>query len=322
MHFAPRLLALVPIALSTLFATAFCGCGNGQAASEVTAFEGQRAWTHLEKIVAFGDRSIGQPGLEATRAYLIEQLEALGLAPQREAFTERTPLHAKTEFANVYADLPAVEGAPLVILMTHFDTKSFAAPGAPRVEEFQGANDGGSGTAVLLELARTLSADKELRRVRYRFLFVDGEESTLWSWAGTDNTYGSRHHVQALIEAKQLDTVKAVVLLDMVGDKSLKLNRERHSTPELLKIFFDAAHAQGLGQHVGGPARLIEDDHKSFLAHGIPSVDLIDFSYGPGNRYWHDEQDTLENCSRESLEIIGRIVLAGLPALEEFARAR
>lgn len=325
MQFAPRstpivhLLALLPIALCL---AAFCGCGTGQAAQEPVSFDAQKAWKHLEELVALGDRSLGKPGLEKTRAYLEERLKTAGFEPRRETFSEHTPLRGEIEFANIIADLPAGPDAPLVILMTHFDTKSFESPGAPRNTTFEGANDGGSGTAVLLELARVLKQSKAPRRVSYRFLFLDGEEATLWNWAGTDNTYGSRYHVRQLLEAKQLKKVGAAILLDMVGDKSLKLNREANSTRELVKIFFDAARAQGLGKHVGGPTKLIEDDHKPFLAYGVPSIDLIDFSYGPGNRYWHDEKDTLKNCSKESLGAIGRIVLAGLPGVEDFVTAK
>lgn len=295
-------------------------CNSGNAAPTLPTFDSARAWTHLETIVNFGDRSYGQPGLEETRKYLFDQLEALGLTPVREEFEEKTPGETgKITFANVYADLPAKEGAPIVILMTHFDTKSFRAHGAPDSEGFEGANDGGSGTAVLLELARSLNAAEEPHPVKYRILFLDGEEATLWNWAGQDNTYGSRYHVRALREADELESVKAAILLDMVGDKQLKLNREGNSTYELLKIFFDAARSIGLGKHVGGSHHLIEDDHKSFIAAGVPSVDLIDFNYGPGNRYWHTNKDRLENCSKESLDAIGRIVLAGLPRVEAFA---
>ncbi len=321
MQVATRSLSIVHLALIApiaLFLGSFQTSQEAKSESETISFDSGLAWSHLEKLVAFGDRSVGQPGLEKTRAFLVEQLKAAGLEPRREAFSQETPLLGKTEFANVVADLPATPGAPVVILMTHFDTKSFAAPGAPKSEGFQGANDGGSGTAVLLELARVLKASKKPHSVQYRFLFVDGEEATRWHWAGKDNTYGSRHHVEELRKAKQLKQVGAVVLLDMVGDKDLKLNREGNSTRELVEIFFNAAKAAGLGKHVGGSTRMIDDDHKSFLAHGIPSVDLIDFNYGPSNGYWHDPRDTLENCSKESLDAIGQIVLAGLPGVETF----
>ena len=110
-----------------------------------------------------------------------------------------------------------------------------------------------------------------------------------------------------------------MILLDMVGDKDLKLNEESYSDSELLKIFFDAARSNGLAKHVGGPRKAIEDDHRNFIARKIRAVNLIDFSYGPGNRYWHTGRDRIENCSADSLGIIGKIVLAGLPKVEELA---
>lgn len=110
--------------------------------------------------------------------------------------------------------------------------------------------------------------------------------------------------------------MKACVLLDLVGDSDLRLTRDTNSDRELLGFFFDAAREAGLGEHVGARAQAIKDDHLSFMRLGIKSCDLIDFEYGPGNRYWHTEEDTLEHCSQESLDAIGRIVCAGLPALE------
>lgn len=299
-------------------------CNSGQAAEPEVEFDAARAWTHLETIVGFGKRGLGDDGLEETRAYIESELRKAGLSPVRESFESATPRHGTVRFANLYADLEAAadeDPAPprMVILMTHFDAKDFDVPGAPQEGSFQGANDSGSGTAVLLELARVLKAAGP-RPVTYRFLFLDGEEATEWNWRGLDNTYGSRHHVEQLAKAKATARVGAAVLLDMVGDKQLKLTDEDYSTPALRKIFNDSARAQGLSKHVGGPRKQIEDDHKPFLAAGIPAVDLIDFSYGPGNRYWHTERDVLENCSQESLDVIGRIVIGGLPALDEYAR--
>jgi Zn-dependent M28 family amino/carboxypeptidase len=110
--------------------------------------------------------------------------------------------------------------------------------------------------------------------------------------------------------------VKAAVCIDMVGDKDLRLSRDEYSTPWLYEAFASAARQNGLGQHVDGKRERIADDHQSFLDVGIPAVDLIDFDYGPNNSYWHTENDTLANCSRASLAAIGRIVLLGLPAIE------
>lgn len=277
-------------------------------------FESSRAWDHLEALVAFGPRPSGSEAIERTRLYLERTLLELQLAPRREAFRAPTP-EGEIAFANIYADLRANDATdatrPMVILATHFDTKRLAF-------EFVGANDGGSGTAVLLELAHVLTRAPK-RRVDYRFLFLDGEEALRSFWAGEDNCYGSRHHVAELARTKALDRVRAFVLIDMVGDADLRLTREGYSNGTLLGIFFDAAERIGLGSHVGARERDVKDDHRRFLDAGVPAVDLIDFEYGPYNEHWHAAGDTLANCSRASLDAIGRIVLAGIGELENFA---
>ena len=288
-------------------------CNNEIAEPPPVVYDSDRAWAHLEKIVGFGPRYSGGKGNADLQKYLQNELTALGLRPVRETFVDRTPI-GPVEFANVYADVPAEPPAdgsspPMVVLVSHFDTKALQF-------EFQGANDSGSSTAVLLELARCLVGKKDPSPVTYRILFVDGEEALRPTWIGNDNTYGSRHHVARLVESGGIERVKACVVLDMVGDRDLQLTTELNSSPALLDVFFSAAHRIGLGDHVGGWSREINDDHLPFLAAGVPSVDLIDFEYGPYNEYWHTEEDTLEHCSAQSLGIIGRIVLAGLPELE------
>jgi Zn-dependent M28 family amino/carboxypeptidase len=222
--------------------------------------------------------------------------------------------------ANVYADLAAADPkAEMVILASHFDTK--LAKG--RFEKpFVGANDGGSSTAVLLELARAL-AKAGPRELSYRFLFLDGEEAVRWDWAGDDNTYGSRAHAQALTKSGAGQKVRALILLDMIGDKDLKIFRDTNSDRRLQTIFFESARAQGLGKNIDGKEEEISDDHLRFREIGIPSLDLIDLDYGPGNAYWHTPEDTLEHCAKDSLAAAGRIVLGGLSALErDFRRPR
>jgi len=281
-------------------------------------FDAERAWKDLEHIVAYGPRPAGSAALEEHRKWLEAELKACGLVPQREPFRPTTPV-GPIEMANVYADLRSADPqAELVILASHFDTK-LAKDKLPK--PFVGANDGGSSTAVLLELARTL-AKAGPRALSYRFLFLDGEEAVRWDWAGEDNTYGSRQHAQALAKSGTGRTVRALILLDMIGDKELKLLREMNSDARLQQIFFGAARENGLGKYVDGPGLEISDDHLPFRDIGIPSLDLIDFDYGPSNSYWHSADDTLEHCSKESLGIAGRIVLGGLPGLEQDFRRR
>ncbi|MEZ6020854.1 MAG: M28 family peptidase [Planctomycetota bacterium] len=115
----------------------------------------------------------------------------------------------------------------------------------------------------------------------------------------------------------EFERLKAFILLDMVGDKQLGLTIEENSTPALYRLFREAADQAGLGKHWSRHSQRLSDDHLPFLALGIPSIDLIDFEYGPDNEYWHSPEDTLEHCSQESLQANGDIVRAGLVALEK-----
>lgn len=303
----PRTLSCA-LALATLLAP---GC-SGHAASVAPAFDQARAWRDLEAIVAFGPRPAGSEALERTRAFFERELEAAGLEPVREAFRASTPV-GELDMVNLYADLPGAEGATdTVIVGAHYDTKRLPVP-------FVGANDGGSGPAVLLELARAIAAGPK-RPVAYRFLFLDGEESQREEWVDPDNRYGSRHHAAKLVAEGRARSVRAFVLLDLVGDKDLCLWRESWSDRRLYEMVATAARSLGLGKHVGCTSQPVEDDHQMFLAVGIPSIDLIDFEYGPRNRFWHTSEDTLDKCSAESLGIVGRIVLATLPAIEAWKR--
>lgn len=302
-------------ALACLALLPSCGAGSAMGSAGGT-FDEARAWKDLEHLVGLGPRAPGSEALETTRGYIEQELTKAGLKPAREAFDVKPPVAAgapapahKIAMANVYADLVSKDPkAETVILCTHFDTK--ISP-----ETFVGANDGGSGTAVLLELARVLAAAGP-RELTYRFLFLDGEEAIRWDWAGDDNTYGSRHHAAELKKSGKAASVRCCILLDMVGDKDLRFLDETYSNRRLAAIVAEAADAEGLSDHVRGRRTAATDDHLSFMAIGIPSVDLIDFDYGPDNSWWHTKEDTLDKCSPKSLGITGRIVLASLPGVE------
>jgi len=314
-----RALALAA-ALACTLTTVGSACVDGRAGASASAslaseFDAARAWKHLEHCAAIGARPAGSEALELKRAYIQRELEASQLSVLREEFDAETPV-GPLRMANLYADITARKGAaaPLVILCTHIDTKRLP-------HAFEGANDSASGTAALLELARVLARSPSAE-ITYRVLFLDGEESQREEWIDPDNRYGSRHHAAQLETRGELARTGAVVLLDMIGDRDLKLHTETYSDGRLLEIFFASARAQGLGQHVGGPRLEVQDDHLSFMAAGIPSVDLIDFSYGPNNAWWHTAEDRVEHCAPESLGAIGRIVLGGLPELERWVLAR
>jgi hypothetical protein len=283
-------------------------CDNGKAASAATTFDVDRAWKHLEKQVELGPRPAGSPQIEVCRKYIEAELTGAGLTPKRETWTEKTPV-GDIAFANVWTEIQGADASKgTIILGTHFDTKRMTFP-------FVGANDGGSGTAVLLEIARVLASEKK-SPFTYRIVFFDGEEATLPDWHGKDNTYGSRHHAAMIQHSPDVQKMRAFVLLDMVGDKDLVLERESMSDSRFLDCFVRAAKANGLGSHVGGRSMEISDDHDAFMAINVRSVDLIDFDYGPNNSLWHSKDDTIANCSKESLAAIGKITLLGLGELE------
>ncbi len=300
---------------SAIFALAVCACSASRAEPDASAFDAARAWKHLEAQVALGPRPSASESNEKLRVYLEKELTSYGLAPVRETFSCAEAPNGPLAVANVYADIAPKEGnsktLPIVVFCTHFDTKRYPFP-------FLGANDGGSGTAVLLELARDLAANPS-SDVIWRVVFLDGEEAVREYWEDPDNRYGSRHHVEALKKRGEASRVKACILLDMIGDKDLRVFRDSYSDSRLKQIVQDAASSLDLAKHFDGTAEAVKDDHLSFMSADIPSLDLIDFDYGPDNDFWHTKKDVLENCSQESLSIIGRVVLAMCPKLERLA---
>jgi glutaminyl-peptide cyclotransferase len=271
-------------------------------AGQIPAFEGGRAWEHLRRQVAFGPRPAGSAALNDTRQYIIRVLKDAGLAAQQQIFIARTPL-GEMSMANVVATIPGRRKERLVI-GSHFDTK--------RADfRFVGANDSASSTAVLLELARVLAGRQH--EFTIELLFLDGEEAVNWDWGptGVDNTYGSRHYVETAQKAGTLATLKAFILLDMVGDRDLMLRRDVKSTPWLVDSIWATAASLGHGRVFSNEMTEVEDDHVPFLRAGIPAVDVIDLDYAP----WHTAQDDLDHVSERSLQIVGDVIVAALPAI-------
>jgi Zn-dependent M28 family amino/carboxypeptidase len=214
---------------------------------------------------------------------------------------------------NLIATLPGTS-ANRLLFTGHYDTKRF------REFRFVGASDGGSSAAFLIELARVL---KERRNpLTMEIVFLDGEEAVCRNWdecgrpGAPDNTYGSRHYVESAKQAGTLGSARANILVDMIGDRDLRLERDGYSTPWLTDIIWNTAKAAHLDTYFVPLTSPIEDDHLPFLQAGVPSVDLIDL-----NRYaelgrWHTPEDTLDAVSARSLQVVGDVVLAALPQIE------
>jgi Zn-dependent M28 family amino/carboxypeptidase len=281
-----------------------------QAAQSVPPkFDGARALEDVRQLVAIGPRVAGTPGAQAARDYIRKQLQAAGIAVEEQAFEADTPL-GRVKMVNLRATLPGRSPSKQrLIIGGHYDTKLF------KEFTFVGANDGGSSAAFLIELARALKS--RANRIPIELLFLDGEEST-GEWQGQDHTYGSRHYVDAARKDGSLANIKAFVLVDMIGDHDLVIKREGNSTPSLVDAIWSAAKRLNRREFVD-EVYPVEDDHLEFLAARVPAVDLIDLEYTTraGELAWHTQRDTLENVAAASLQAVGDVLIAALPALEK-----
>ncbi len=266
------------------------------------AFDGQAAFAHVERLVGFGPRPSGSEALAGSRRYIVEELRKAGAHVREQPFTAETP-DGPIPMVNVIGELPGRR--PEVILIGgHYDTKFF-----PNFA-FVGANDGGSSSGLLLGLARALG--RRPREFTYWIVFFDGEEARR-EWSETDGIYGSRHLAASLQRDGRAKQIRAVVVVDMIGDRRLDIRRDPASTPWLTELLWGSARRLGYRAHFLGEALAVEDDHVPFLRAGIPSALLIDFNYDP---YWHTPEDTLDKLSPRSLQIVGDVLLDALPALE------
>jgi len=272
-----------------------------QAAAPPPKFDSGRAWEHLRQLVAIGPRPAGSPAIEQTRSYIKAQLTAAGVSFAEQAWDDDTPL-GRVHMVNVIGTIPGARKERLVIA-GHYDTKLF------RQFRFVGASDGGSSAAFLIELARVLKARKNPLTIE--LLFLDGEEAVV-EWEGNDHTYGSRHYVDVAKRDGSLASIKALVLIDMIGDRDLRIRRDTNSSRWLTEIIWNAARRLELDTAFVAETTRVEDDHVPFLQAGVPSVDIIDLDYEP----WHTAKDTLDAVSARSLQIVGDVVLAALPDIE------
>jgi glutaminyl-peptide cyclotransferase len=273
-----------------------------QATAAAPRFESNRAWEHLRQIVSIGPRPAGSAAIDQTRQYIRAQLSQIGIPVTEQAWDDSTPA-GRVHMVNLMATIPGTSRNRIVIA-GHFDTKRF------REFRFVGANDGGSSAAFLLELARVLKARNNPLTIE--LLFLDGEEA-VGEWQGTDHTYGSRHYVQVAGRNGSLASLKAMILVDMIADRDLTIRRDTNSTPWLTDIIWNAAREQKSGDSFLNDSMAIEDDHLPFLEAGVPSVDIIDLDYPA----WHTRLDTLDAVSARSLQVVGDVLLAALPRIEE-----
>ncbi|MFN2492583.1 MAG: M28 family metallopeptidase [Pyrinomonadaceae bacterium] len=282
------------------------------------AFNGERAMDHVRKQIDIGPRVPGSTELAKTREYITASLKNYGLAVMTDEFAAATPVGEK-KMVNITAELTG-ESKDVIIIASHYETKLF------KDMRFVGANDPASSVATLLELGRVLGATQQKPQFTYWLVFFDGEESFCEEWDecskpnAPDHTYGSRHYVAQLRKNEELGRVRALILMDMMGYKNLELGRDTMSTKWLQDIIWRTARDLNYGKYfVDRPEGVGGDDHEPFLRAGIDSVDLIQLN---GYPYWHRADDTLDKVSSQSMKIVGDVVYASLPRIEQYLQGK
>ena len=273
-----------------------------QTTAAAPRFDSSRAWNDLRQVVSLGPRPAGSAAIEQTRQYIKTELAHINVPVSEQAWDDTTPA-GPIHMVNLIATIPGASKNRIVIA-GHFDTKRY------REFRFVGANDGGSSTAFLIELARVLKTRRNALTIE--LLFLDGEEA-VGEWQGTDHTYGSRHYVQVAKRDGSLASLKALLLVDMIADRDLRIRRDLNSTSWLTDIVWNAARTLKLGEYFPNDRTEIEDDHLPFIEAGVPALDIIDLEYDA----WHTPLDTLDAVSARSLQVVGDVVLAALPQIEQ-----
>ncbi len=261
------------------------------------SFSGAKAFTQVQSQMKFGPRPTGSEAWRGVGDYIVGQLKKTGWIVEEQRYA-----YQGTRIRNI---IGRKGSGPVVILGAHYDTRLRADqdrmnPAAP----VPGANDGGSGVAVLLELARSLESGKLTREVW--LTFFDAEDNgglNGWEW-----TVGARFMAQHLTVSPEV-----VVVVDMVGDTDQRIYYEKNSDQGWSQRIWSVAHRLGYGDYFIPISKYeVLDDHIPFVRKGIPAVDIIDLDYA----YWHTLEDTVDKVSAESLKRVGRTLEAFLEELK------
>jgi len=275
------------------------------------AIDGARAMQYVKEIVAFGPRPIGSANHKKVEDYLLAHLK--GDEVENDTFTADTP-EGKFPVHNIIAKFPGTKDG-IIVVASHYDTNY-----PFRNTSYVGANDGGSSSALLLELANQLRGKK---RDGYSVWLVwdDAEEAIKPDTEVpflSDSLYGIRHLAEKWEADGTLKKIKAFLLADMIGDADLNIDRDGNSTPWLEEVVYEAATRLGYQSHFFARTLPgVDDDHIPFVKRGVPSADLIDFNYGYNDVLWHTTQDTVDKLSPKSLEIVGKTILETIGILDK-----
>jgi Zn-dependent M28 family amino/carboxypeptidase len=264
-----------------------------------------RAFQYTKEVTAFGPRYIGSENHKKLENYIVSHLK--GDQVEDDSFTADT-VEGKFPVRNIMAKYPGTKDG-IIAILGHYDTVY-----SLRNTGFVGANDGGSSTAILLEYANQLRGKK---RDGYSvwLVWTDGEEAVR-QWSDTDSLYGTRHLAEKWEKDGTLKKIKALMVMDMIGDADLDILRETYSTPWLLDLIYAAAERGGYQSHFYAMQGGVEDDHLPFVKRGVPCADVIDLDYGYNNVFHHSPQDTMDKLSPRSLQIVGDTTLEAIRLID------
>jgi Zn-dependent M28 family amino/carboxypeptidase len=270
------------------------------------AFDSARAMQYVKEIVAYGPRPIGSANHKKVEDYILSHLKNDSV--ENDVFTADTP-EGKFPVHNIVAKFPGAKDG-IIVIASHYDTNY-----PFRNTSYVGANDGGSSSALLLEIANQLRGKPN---PGYSIWLVwDDAEEAVKTWSDADSLYGIRHLEEKWEADGTLKKIKAFLLADMVGDADLNIERDSNSTPWLEEVVFEAASRLGYQSHFFARTMEVSDDHLPFVKRGVPSADLIDFDYGYNDVFWHTTQDTVDKLSPKSLEIVGATILETVAILDK-----
>ncbi len=287
------------VAVLALFLLPGFGCGQRSG-----AFDGEKAFAQLQRQVDFGPRYPGSPGHERCLAYLVATLRKATEDVRQQSFSfTYGPERVTAKATNVIARF-GPGGKPRLLLCAHWDTRPWAdrdPDPANRKKPILGANDGASGVAILLELARLMHERPPKEGVV--LVLFDAEDEGV---EGDDESYalGSKYYAEHLDDSERPEFG---ILLDMVGDADLNLYQEGYSLTyarPYVDLVWRTAQELGYPEFIPRAQYYVVDDHVRLLRVGVPCIDIIDFDYP----YWHTLQDTPDKCSPESLEKVGRVL--------------
>ena len=271
-------------------------------------FDGKRAYDQAAKQVSFGPRPPGSAAIAKLQEYLESELKSYGCNVETDSFSADTPI-GRVPMKNLLVKIPGQKQG-IILLGTHYDTK--------KMENFVGADDGGSSTGVMLEIARLLCKQAPGKYAVW-IAFFDAEEAFNPQWQDPDHTYGSRQMAAQLAASGDLSKIKAFILADLIGGRTARFQKDRESTKWVVDLVWNVAGKLGYGQwfvnEAGGPGG---DDHFSFTSRKVPSVDIITVIGDPKIApYWHTQQDTMDNISPKVLAIVGHTILETVNELQK-----